>query len=60
MICESLSGQLDIFVEHVVPISPERGIFQRDDEGPALRQKLRPASSRATGIFVARNFLSCF
>jgi FMN-dependent oxidoreductase (nitrilotriacetate monooxygenase family) len=40
MMNESLPGTLDIFVEHVVPILQERGIFRREYEGPTLRQKL--------------------
>ncbi len=37
---ESLPGQLDIFVETVVPILQARGIFRHDYEGDTLRQNL--------------------
>ena len=40
-------GQFDAFVDQVVPILQERGIFRRDYEGPTLRDNLglaRPAN----------------
>jgi FMN-dependent oxidoreductase (nitrilotriacetate monooxygenase family) len=47
MISDGLPGELGIFVDRVVPILQERGLFHRDYEGPTLRDNLgleRPAS----------------
>ncbi|MFP3588985.1 LLM class flavin-dependent oxidoreductase, partial [Paraburkholderia sp. SIMBA_055] len=35
-----LPAQLDIFVDHVVPILQKRGIFRTDYEGATLREHL--------------------
>ncbi len=40
VIFESLPGQLDLFVETVVPLLQARGIFRTDYEGNTLRQNL--------------------
>ncbi len=40
VVFESLPGQLDRFVECVVPILQERGIFRRDYEGSTFRESL--------------------
>jgi len=40
MVFESLPGQLEAFVEGVVPILQERGLFRRDYEGTTLRENL--------------------
>jgi hypothetical protein len=43
-------GQFDAFVDHVVPILQERGLFRREYEGRTLRENLgltRPASRYA-------------
>jgi hypothetical protein len=37
---ESLPGQLDAFVETVVPILQERGIFKKDYQGNTFRKNL--------------------
>ncbi|MFH7811505.1 MULTISPECIES: LLM class flavin-dependent oxidoreductase [Acetobacter] len=37
-IFESLPGQLDLFVEHVVPILQERGLFRQDYEHDTFRE----------------------
>ena len=37
---ESLRGQLELFVETVVPILQARGIYRKDYEGDTLRQNL--------------------
>ena len=37
---ESLPGQLDLFVDHVVPILQERGVYRRDYSGGTLRENL--------------------
>jgi FMN-dependent oxidoreductase (nitrilotriacetate monooxygenase family) len=37
---ESLPGQLDVFVETVVPILQERGIFKKDYQGNTFRENL--------------------
>jgi FMN-dependent oxidoreductase (nitrilotriacetate monooxygenase family) len=37
---ESLPGQLDLFVETVVPLLQQRGLFRRDYEGNTLRDHL--------------------
>jgi FMN-dependent oxidoreductase (nitrilotriacetate monooxygenase family) len=40
MVFESLPGQLEAFVEGVVPILQERGLFRREYEGATLRENL--------------------
>ncbi|MEI9891699.1 MAG: LLM class flavin-dependent oxidoreductase [Caulobacteraceae bacterium] len=40
MVFESLPGQLEAFVEEVVPILQERGLFRREYEGSTLRDNL--------------------
>ncbi|MET0285946.1 MAG: LLM class flavin-dependent oxidoreductase [Polyangiales bacterium] len=40
MLFESLPGQLEVFVEKVVPILQQRGLFKRDYEGSTLREHL--------------------
>jgi FMN-dependent oxidoreductase (nitrilotriacetate monooxygenase family) len=40
MVFESLPGQLEAFVEGVVPILQERGLFRREYEGSTLRDNL--------------------
>jgi len=37
---ESLPGQLELFVELVVPILQERGVYRRDYDGPTFRENL--------------------
>jgi FMN-dependent oxidoreductase (nitrilotriacetate monooxygenase family) len=37
---ESLPGQLDLFVEKVIPLLQERGIYRREYEGDTLRAQL--------------------
>ncbi len=37
---ESLPGQLEVFVDHVVPILQARGIYKRDYPGGTLRETL--------------------
>jgi len=37
---ESLPGQLELFVDHVVPLLQAKGIFRRDYEGTTLRENL--------------------
>jgi hypothetical protein len=37
---ESLPGQLEIFVDEVVPILQSRGIYKRDYAGTTLRENL--------------------
>jgi FMN-dependent oxidoreductase (nitrilotriacetate monooxygenase family) len=37
---ESLPGQLEVFVDQVVPILPARGIYKRDYPGSTLRETL--------------------
>lgn len=52
MVSDGLPGELGIFVDRVVPILQERGLFHRDYEGPTLRDNLgleRPASRFARG-----------
>ncbi|HEY4251543.1 MAG TPA: LLM class flavin-dependent oxidoreductase [Roseomonas sp.] len=46
-------GQFDAFVDQVVPILQERGLFRRDYEGPMLRDNLglaRPPSRHAAAL----------
>ena len=37
---EPLPGQLDLFVEHVIPILQERGLFRHDYEYETFRENL--------------------
>jgi alkanesulfonate monooxygenase SsuD/methylene tetrahydromethanopterin reductase-like flavin-dependent oxidoreductase (luciferase family) len=50
VIYETLPGQLERLVEHVVPILQSRGVFHADYEGVTLRENLgltRPVSPHA-------------
>lgn len=40
IIFETLPGQLDLFVEHVIPILQDRGLFRREYEGATFRDSL--------------------
>ena len=50
-----LPGGLDVFVDHVVPILQDRGLFRREYEGTTLRENFglraarQPAHGRADG-----------
>ena len=40
VIIEPLPGQLELFVEHVVPILQARGLFRQEYEGVTFRDSL--------------------
>jgi hypothetical protein len=37
---ETLPGQLDLFVDHVVPLLQARGLFRQDYTGETFRENL--------------------
>ena len=58
MIFESLPGQLEVFVETVVPLLQARGLFRTEYAGPTLRQNLGIAEPENRYAAARRNTLA--
>ncbi len=57
MLFESLPGQLEAFVDLVVPIPQARGLFRSEYQGSTFRESLGPAYPihRYTGALAPQN-----
>jgi hypothetical protein len=52
----SIPTQMEVFVDHVIPILQKRGLFREEYEGTTLRDNYglpRPASTFASAVSVA-------